>query len=549
MPATRYSKGARVRSLKVPGRVTAATLAATVAVLGPGLTPVTAEAQPSNSGTWKPPPLSGTAPPDDGGGHGPIAYEKSKECVKRKLGASVQVQNAPWGQDYLQIRQAQQLAVAKRGSAGGGIRVAVIDTGVRAHPGLADRLEPGGDYVTPTGDGTEDCDGHGTEVAGIIAGKTGPDIGFTGVAPDAHIVTIRQSSQNYKKPDKTAAPPAPPSTGTPPPGGSGQPQPPSQSQLPPSQSGGGPAAEGTGPQQQGGGGGRQQGDGEGSAGTVDTLAMAVRHAADSANMVGGVINMSVDNCRPSFNGAITPGERKLQAAIHYAVAEKNIVVVAAAGNKSEGCPQNDQADPNQPKTIVTPPWFNNEVLSVGAIDSTGGIADFSIRGPWVSVAAPGTDIISLDPAEGSSELANQTIENGKEQTIQGTSFAAPYVSGVVALVRAQFPNLTAAQVMHRITSTAQHPGANGGRDNFVGYGVVNPIAALTAIVPEEEGITLPGNPPPDNSLPELPTKNWTPMVVALAGTGGGLVALLITLFVVHTIRRNRPEGSSTQNPA
>lgn len=137
-----------MRSLKVPGRVTAATLAATVAVLGPGLTPVTAEAQPSNSGTWKPPPLSGTAPPDDGGGHGPIAYEKSKECVKRKLGASVQVQNAPWGQDYLQIRQAQQLAVAKRGSAGGGIRVAVIDTGVRAHPGLADRLEPGGDYVT-----------------------------------------------------------------------------------------------------------------------------------------------------------------------------------------------------------------------------------------------------------------------------------------------------------------------------------------------------------------------------------------------------------------
>ena len=57
---------------------------------------------------------------------------------------------------------------------------------------------PGGDYVF-TGDGTDDCDGHGTIVAGIIgaaADSTG-GVGFSGVAPDATIIGIRQSSIKF----------------------------------------------------------------------------------------------------------------------------------------------------------------------------------------------------------------------------------------------------------------------------------------------------------------------------------------------------------------
>ena len=50
---------------------------------------------------------------------------------------------------------------------GSGQRVAVLDTGVAPHPRLA-HLSAGGDYVS-IGDGTQDCDGHGTAVAGIIA--------------------------------------------------------------------------------------------------------------------------------------------------------------------------------------------------------------------------------------------------------------------------------------------------------------------------------------------------------------------------------------------
>jgi membrane-anchored mycosin MYCP len=170
---------------------------------------------------------------------------------------------------------------------------------------------------------------------------------------------------------------------------------------------------------------------------------------------------------------------------------------------------------------------------------SGDPAEFSIQGPWVSVAAPGTEVISLHPAN-SAALANQTFdEQGKPAQIQGTSFAAPYVAGLAALVRDRFDTLTAKQVMHRIRATASHPAASGGRDSLVGYGMINPVAALTAFIPAEENI------PPDEAvaspfdMPPPHKRDWTPVQVAMIGSGGGVLALLLTLFVVRTVRRNR----------
>src|SRR5439155_11883461 len=75
--------------------------------------------------------------------------------------------------------------------------VAVIDTGVARHR-LLPHLVPGGDYVS-TADGTEDCDGHGTVVAGIIGAAPDSDrSAFSGIAPDATIVSIRQSSNKFR---------------------------------------------------------------------------------------------------------------------------------------------------------------------------------------------------------------------------------------------------------------------------------------------------------------------------------------------------------------
>ncbi|MDQ7802104.1 S8 family serine peptidase [Amycolatopsis sp. A133] len=535
---------AAARRSGAPRRTTTALLAGTIGLLSP-LTlavPAWAQATPADGYFATPPPVDDSKlipdsrQPDK-------RYKQTKGCVQRStLGQNIEIKNRPWGQEYLQISKAQDIVKAATGSAGGGVRVAVIDTGVTRHPWFQDRIKSGGDYVaTPTKGqppGLEDCDGHGTEVAGIIGAKPdNPEVGFVGVAPDATIVSYRQLSENYEPDTSTATPPAS-STGGGAPSSSTNPPSGSSTELPP---GGGGSGEGdrTSPGQSNGG---RQLEKAGTAGTLKTLAEIIRGIADRHE--ADVINMSVDNCRPA-TGSITEGEQQVQAAVHFA-AKAGIVIVAAAGNATDTCPQNDQPDARKPKTIVTPPWFADDVLSVGAIDEFGSVAPFSVHGPWVGVAAPGTRIISLDPAEGSSSLANLTFENGdKASEIQGTSFAAPYVAGLAALVKAKYPQLDAKGIINRIKETAQHPAAPGGRDNFVGYGVIDPVAALTQVLPSEVGNQAPIPAPQMAQLPPANNHSSTPMIVALAGTAGGVLALLITLFVVHTIRRNRPAETDT----
>lgn len=430
------------------------------------------------AGMATPPPLPADFPLPNDDGQPDRAYEQKTQCVLSR-GSSTILQTKPWGQDRLRFDE-----IAKFGLTGAGQKVAVIDTGVSQHPYFQGRLSGGGDYVQPNGDGLQDCDGHGTEVAGIIAAKPDdPTIGFRGIAPDADIISIRQSSGNFEFKDPTTN-----QTFT--------------------------------------------------AGNLTTLAKAIVRAANSG---AGVINMSVDSCRPTSAGPISPPEQQVQRALQYAVDEKNVVVVASAGNLPEAdCKEQNSADPLNPTWLVIPPWFSDYVLSVAAVQRDGQVADFSINGPWVSVAAPGTEIISLDPASGG--LANQSLdEKGNAQPIQGTSFAAPYVTGLAALIRQKYPELTARQVMSRIKTTAAHPAANGGHDNLVGYGMINPVAALTAFIPDEKGIARDKSLDVPFTMPPPYERDWSPMKVAMIGSGGGLGVLLLTLFVVHTVRRNRKD--------
>jgi membrane-anchored mycosin MYCP len=432
---------------------------------------------PSVSAGATPPPLPPDyLPPTDDGEPGKD-FQKTKDCV-RSLSSSAPLAEKPWGQDVLQFPDLPGFATGK------GVKVAVIDTGVAKHDYLGDRLTGGGDYVFKGGDGLEDCDGHGTEVAGIIAASP-PDpkkIGFRGIAPQAEIVSIRQTSGSYefKDPDTNETV---------------------------------------------------------GAGNLTTLAKSIVRAANTDGV--RVMNISINNCRAA-GGEMSGPERDLQAALRYAVEEKDVVVVASAGNFPEDtCSEQNGPDPQNPTRIVFPCWFSDFVMCVGAVNRKGELADFSIEGPWVSVAAPGTEITSLDPGN-LEALANQTFDDkGKPSSLQGTSFAAPYVSGLAALVRQRFQNLTAKQVMYRIRTTAAHPAATGGHDNRVGYGMINPVAALTAFLPAEKnippdkGVDIPFTMPPPND------RDWTPFTVAMIGTGGGIGLLLLTLFVVHTTRRNR----------
>ena len=169
----------RVRRFGPAGRTTTALLAAGLGIVSPLAVALPGWAQTTsnssaNSFYATPPPvdesalIQDTQKPDK-------TYVKKKECVQRStLGETVVLNNRPWGQEYLQITKAQEIVRAATGHVGAGVKVGVIDTGVTQHPWFQDRLVGGGDYVqAPQGKqpGLEDCDGHGTEVAGIIASE------------------------------------------------------------------------------------------------------------------------------------------------------------------------------------------------------------------------------------------------------------------------------------------------------------------------------------------------------------------------------------------
>jgi membrane-anchored mycosin MYCP len=118
----------------------------------------------------------------------------------------------------------------------------------------------------------------------------------------------------------------------------------------------------------------------------------------------------------------------------------------------------------------------------------------------------------------------------------GTSFSAAYVSGVAALVRAKYPELTSHQVINRILQTAHNPPR--GVDNRVGYGVVDPVAALTFNVPPGDKVAsgaqtrviTPAAPPPP---PDHRARN---MALAFAGV---MVAAVMFAWLVARARRAR----------
>ena len=363
-------------------------------------------------------------------------------------------------------------------SRGGGQTVAVIDTGVHPGPRLPD-VAPGGDFVQ-SGDGLADCDGHGTLVAGLIAGRPGPD-GFSGVAPEAQILAIRQTSQRF----------SPRSTGDDPATARAEVE-------------------------------------------VESLARAVVRAAD---LGARVIAITAVTCLPADQ---LVDQSALGAALKYAAVQKDAVIVAASGNDRAGlsggpaCQVNPLDNPGHPadprnwagvRSVSIPSWWQPYVLSVGSLDQTGQPSDFTMPGPWVGIAAPGENISSVSNGDGGGIANALPNDRGDLFALRSSSYAAAYVAGVAALVRSKFPALHSADVITRLTATAH--GAARQPSNLVGAGIVDPVAALTWQLPG-----APTQTPPVAVAPPSPpaAKDTTPATIAFVGTA--LLALATLIAVV-----------------
>ena len=138
--------------------------------------------------------------------------------------------------------------------------------------------------------------------------------------------------------------------------------------------------------------------------------------------------------------------------------QKDVVIVAAAGNRGSGTTQ------------VGAPATMPGVLTVGGVDRSGAASwDASAQGISIGVSAPSEQLVGAVPG-------------GGYVLWDGTSGATPLIAGIAALVRAAHPSLDAANVIQRIIGTAKDAG-DSGADPIYGYGLVDAAAAVSADVP------------------------------------------------------------------
>ncbi len=278
---------------------------------------------------------------------------------------------------------------------------------------------------------------------------------------------------------------------------------------------------------------------------TEQIVEAIRWAVDEG---ATVINMSLTTNTLDWDPS-------WDEAFQYAF-DNDVVVVVAAGNRGSGT-----ARVGAPATIPG-------VLAVGGVDPSGAASnDASTQGITIGLSAPSERLLGVS-ADGTLVQWN------------GTSGAAPIVSGIAALVRAAHPELDADNILNRLIRTAKPaPGAAAGQDPLYGYGLVDAAAAVSsssvpsvssnplgdlaewvrlyrrADAPAPSGqpsaapVEVPPLPPvesaPRASSPLLPTRDSV-LYATVPLAGATLAAIMITLGVSAAARRIRQARTSRE---
>jgi thermitase len=223
---------------------------------------------------------------------------------------------------------------------------------------------------------------------------------------------------------------------------------------------------------------------ENGSATPGRIAVGIRYAVDRG---ARIINVSL-----SHSGSPDGDEA---AAVRYAI-ERGVIVVASAGNSGTEAPQYPGAYPG--------------VLAVGASDDLDDLYFWSSRGSWVSLTAPGCQMVE-----------DATIPPG---TICGTSFTPAVVSAVAGLILSRNPSLTATQVVTALVATARPV-------KGVAYGRVDPVAAFRWL-----GMPT-GAPPTVAAQPPTPAATTTPAPTQARPPAPGQRFTRQTLFETGTFKR------------
>jgi subtilisin family serine protease len=223
-------------------------------------------------------------------------------------------------------------------------------------------------------------------------------------------------------------------------------------------------------------------------GTMVASLAAGRGTAGGAGVIGSAPQAKIMPISIGFGSAATNSDDQIASAVMFAVnhgakvinmsltrntlawptswdkaflyaMQHNVVIVAAAGNRGSGTDE------------VGAPATMPGVLTVAGVDrNQHASVDASAQGITIGVSAPSEQLLGAVPS-------------GQYVQWEGTSGSTPIVSGIVALVMASHPGMSAPNVINRIIKTATDAGAKG-VDPIYGYGLVNAAAAVRATVPK-----------------------------------------------------------------
>ena len=275
------------------------------------------------------------------------------------------------------------------------------------------------------------------------------------------------------------------------------------------------------------------------AGLPDAIATGIRYAvAHHAK----VIDLPLDPGQPdpaqvsalpipTGTGATTPPQLAgINAAAGGSTAEAAAVDLRAAAQRGADRARRGQREP--PPTRSNYPAAYPGVISVGGFGQNFALAPYSSRQPYVTLTAPGQDVIAADAA-------------GSYEPVNSTTAASAIASGVAALIRSRFPGLSAAQVRHAMTSSTVFRSIPG-RKHGAGLGTVNAeralAAAAAAAAPASQRagsgslpLTKPASPP----APTVQSDALKPRVLRAGLYAGGVLVILLLLIAAYAALRGR----------
>jgi hypothetical protein len=184
---------------------------------------------------------------------------------------------------------------------------------------------------------------------------------------------------------------------------------------------------------------------------VRAMAVAVGESYPVTSVMDDAMLYAVDNGAQVVTMSLSVGQTSaFDNALDYAYNTKDVFIDCAAGNNGSS---------------VTYPATRGEVMAVAASTRYDTHASFSNPGPQLEVTAPGQDIYS-------------TQLGGSYGSSSGTSFAAPYVGALAAMIRGVNSGMSAPDVRQLIIDTAEDI-ESPGFDNLTGWGRINAYAAVS----------------------------------------------------------------------